>query len=345
MSPRKKQVDASIVLPVGGGKGGIGKSAVAANLAMALARLERRVILVDADLGGSDLHILLGLANDRAGLGELMAGSDLPLASLVRPLPEPRLSFLPGDAMMVATANPSYQKKRKILHSIKGLEADFTLLDLGAGTAITVMDFFLASPLGLLVTTPERPAVLSTFNFLKNAVFRTLEGLFRANSRTRKVLDQFRARSRGPGSGRMSALLEALEEAAPGQGEVARETLATWRPKLILNRVRRMEDFVYARQVERWAADDLGLSLEVLGFIPEDEHARSSTAKGVPALEADPRAPFCRAVALLAWKISPWAGRREEWLAQGDFAGSFERSATEFAPLFPPPGAPSQGQR
>lgn len=142
MALKKQKANPPVVLPVGGGKGGIGKSVITANLGLALARLEHRAIVVDADLGGSDLHNILGQGNDEAGLGEVLTSKDLTVDQVVRPVLEPRFRFVAGDALVVATANPSFQKKRKLLHDIKGLDADFVLLDLGAGTSITVMDFF-----------------------------------------------------------------------------------------------------------------------------------------------------------------------------------------------------------
>lgn len=327
-----------VILPVGGGKGGIGKSTVAANLGLALARLEHPTALIDADLGGSDLHIVLGLANDRPGLGELIASRDSGLEQVVQPALEPRLFFAPGDAMMVATANPSFQKKRKILFAIKKLPQEFVLIDLGPGTAITVMDFYLTSPLSVLVMLPERAAVLATFNFLKNAVFRALERIFRDNAKTAAALEDFRQRSRGPGAVKMKDLVAAIDAAAPGEGRRAARAVGRWRPKLVVNRVRRMDDFVYASQLERWAREDLGISVEVLGFLPEDDVCLEAARQGSPALDLDPRAGFCRAVALVAWHIAQWAGKGLEWQRHLEFAGSFERAATEFAPLFPPPG-------
>ncbi|MGD9124821.1 MAG: P-loop NTPase [Desulfarculaceae bacterium] len=329
---------APVVLPVAGGKGGIGKSALAANLALALARLEQKTVLVDADLGGSDLHNLLGLPNDLPGLGEVLTSKDLPLAQVVHPVLEPGLGFVPGDAMLVATANPSFQKKRKLLHSIKKLKTDFIIMDLGAGTSITVMDFFLTSPLSMVVMLPERPALLNCFNFLKNALFRALDRIFRRNNSTEAVLKEFRSRSRGPGAMKMVDLVQALDKAQPGQGARAKAALDRWRPKLVLNRVRLVDDFVYAGQLERWAREDLGLNLEVLGLVPEDDILREAAAQELPALELNPRSPFCRAVALMGFRISQWAGRPQQWAALKDFAGSFERAATEYAQIFPPPG-------
>ncbi len=340
MAARKLEKSRSVVLPVAGGKGGIGKSALVANLGLALARLDHRVIVVDADLGGSDLHNLLGLENQGPGLGELLTSRDLALAEVIHPVLEPRFRFIPGDAMVVATANPSFQKKRKLLHGLKSLDSDFTLLDLGAGTSITVLDFFLTSPVSLLVMLPERPAVLSAFNFLKNAVFRALRRIFRDNSATAAALDQFQIRSRGPGAMNMAELVEAIDRARPGQGRRARQAVERWRPKLVLNRVRRVDDFIYARRLQGWAREDLGLMVEVVGFLPEDDVVRESAAQNQPALDRDPRAPYCRALALLALHLEPWAGRPQEWAAHRDFSGSFERAATEYAAMFPPPGTP-----
>jgi len=338
MSARLSAKNAAVTLPVGGGKGGIGKSALTANLGLALARLERRVLAVDADLGGSDLHAVLGLANDRPGLGELLTAKGHAVADFVRPALEPRFFFLPGDAMIVATANPSFQKKRKILHAIKAWPADFILLDLGAGASITVMDFFLTSPLSLVVMLPEQPAVMNAFNFLKNAVFRALDRIFRDNAGARAALGDFQTRGRGPGAMKIDELVAAIEKAVPGQGERARRAVGRWRPKLVLNRARRVDDFAFARQLTQWAAEDLGLAIEVLGFLPEDEAVRQAAGQGLPALDLDPRAPFCRAVALLAQRIGQWAGRADEWRAHGAFDDSFQRAATDFAGLFPPPG-------
>ena len=61
------------ILPVAGGKGGVGKSIYSLNIAVTLAKNCKKVVLVDLDLGGSNLHTLLGLKNNQAGLGTYIA--------------------------------------------------------------------------------------------------------------------------------------------------------------------------------------------------------------------------------------------------------------------------------
>ncbi len=345
MAPTGPQ-SAPLVLPVGGGKGGIGKSTLVANLGLALARLEHLTVVVDADLGGSDLHALLGLDNDRPGLGEVLAAGKPGLDQVVYQVLEPRLHFVPGDAMIVGTANPHFQKKRKLLHAIKKLPFEFILLDLGAGTSITTLDFFLTSPLSLLVMQPEQPAVLNAFGFLKSALFRALDRVLRSNAKAAAVLKGFQVRGRGPGSMTVPQLLGELEAAGGEIAALARRAVARWRPKLVLNRVRRLDDFVHAGRLEGWARQDLGLDLEVLGFVPEDDLARDAPGQGRPALDLDPAAPFSRAVAMVALSLAAWAGRPRQWAVAPAPPGSFQEAATAYARLFPPPGesVPTKGE-
>ena len=200
------------------------------------------------------------------------------------------------------------------------------------------MDFFLTSPFSLVVMLPERPAVLSAYNFLKNVLFRALDRIFRDNARTKKVLAEYQSRGKGPGSMNIAELSAALEEALPGAGLRARRAVERWRPKLVLNRVRTIDDFIYARDLQARVASDLGLLVEVMAFLPEDELVRTAAQDGHLALDLDPRAPFCQAVARLALRLTPWVGRANQWLEHRAFEDSFERAATEFGLLFPPPG-------
>lgn len=309
---------------------------ITANLGLALARLEHSTVVVDADLGGSDLHNILGLDNLGPGMGELLTQRGLNLANLIRPIREPRFYFVPGDACLPAATNPRFQKKRKLFYDMNNLPHSFVLLDLGAGSSITITDFFLSSPFSLLVMTPERAAELNAFNFLKNLVYRLLAPLARNNTGFARALAAFQDRGQGPGSGALHKLVDSL--AAEQQARV-KEILEQPRPKLVINRIHKIDEFIQARQVQSWAFNDLGLALEVMAFLPEDANVAQAARQGVPALDLDPRSPFCRAMAMLALKIALWAGKRELWQQQqASIQDSFTRSATEFAAFFPTPG-------
>lgn len=105
----------------------------------------------------------------------------------------------------------------------------------------------------------------------------------------------------------------------------------------MLNLVKRVDDFVYASQLMGWASQGLDLPVEVLGFLPEDDHV-AAAAPGQPALDLDSRAPFCQDVARLGQSIGQWAGRCADWALARGHDGSFERVATEYVGLFLLPG-------
>ena len=65
-----------VIIPIAGGKGGVGKSLLTANLAIALSRMGRRTIAVDLDLGGANLHHFLGVANKYPGIGDFLVARE-----------------------------------------------------------------------------------------------------------------------------------------------------------------------------------------------------------------------------------------------------------------------------
>lgn len=95
------------IIPVAGGKGGVGKSFLTANLAVALANRGHSTIAVDLDLGNSNLHTFLGLENRNPGIGEyLRKATERSLAELVVPTSVPRLGFLPADGVLSGKSRP-----------------------------------------------------------------------------------------------------------------------------------------------------------------------------------------------------------------------------------------------
>ena len=118
------------ILPVASGKGGTGKTVLSGNLGVALARKGKKVILMDLDLGGANLHTCLGIKNDRPGIGDYIYKHVQSLTDIVYPTPVQGLSFIPGDVLLPGTANLDYGTKKKIIRNIKNLNADYILLDL-----------------------------------------------------------------------------------------------------------------------------------------------------------------------------------------------------------------------
>src|ERR1041384_7907896 len=103
------------IITVGGGKGGVGKSIVASNLAVAIAQTGLPVVLADLDLGAANQHLLFGLDQRTPGVRTLLEGKASGLKDALVPTDVPNLSLLAGTGAIVGAANISHQSKLKLI--------------------------------------------------------------------------------------------------------------------------------------------------------------------------------------------------------------------------------------
>jgi flagellar biosynthesis protein FlhG len=164
----------SRIITVGGGKGGVGKSIVALNLAATLAREGWRVVIADLDLGAANQHLLLGLNHPGTGLQALLDKSVGGLQDCLIATPVPNLRLLAGTNGVLGAANITHRQKLVLLHKLRALEADLVVVDVGAGVGYNVLDFFDLGSRKLIVTTPQVTAIHDAYSFLKSAALRVL---------------------------------------------------------------------------------------------------------------------------------------------------------------------------
>lgn len=182
VDPVPESSSRSRIIAVGGAKGGIGKSVFAANLGTVLSSLGFKVIMVDLDLGGSDLHIYLGHRQmPEITLNDFLNRKiDCLTKATVGCDQGPTL--IAGNAAELGSANIPFQKKMRLIESIRKMSADYVILDLGGGTDFNTLDFFLAADLGIVLTTLDQAAYLEAYAFIKTALQRKLTRLFAADS-------------------------------------------------------------------------------------------------------------------------------------------------------------------
>ncbi|HVP40214.1 MAG TPA: P-loop NTPase [Candidatus Saccharimonadales bacterium] len=160
---------------VGGGKGGTGKSVISSLLAIWLARFGKRVVLLDADLGGANLHSLLGLKLPAFTLHDFIEKRVATLEEVALDTGVPNLRLISGATDILSVANPKYGQKTRLLNAVHRLSADVVLLDLGAGTHYNTLDFALLADTVLAVMTPQMTSIENAYGFIKGMLYRRLE--------------------------------------------------------------------------------------------------------------------------------------------------------------------------
>ena len=299
-SPREA---APRICPIASGKGGVGKSILTANLGIALASQGRRVTIVDLDLGGSNLHSLIGIENTGVGIGGYSSRVFSSIEDIVLETPYPGLKLIAGDSLHPGSANIPWWFKQRLLKELRSLSTDLILIDLGAGSSYNTLDFFLISQSGLLVTTPEPTAMVNGYSFVKNVFFRLLHRLFPARSPERQFIGEWSSRQHQHGEGTSKDIIPALEVRFPGSGSRARSLMESMRFGLVMNDYHSPSEESLWRNLCSAAKKNLGLSLEHLGSLPHDDTVRQSTFNRIPVARSQQDGPFAAALADTADKI------------------------------------------
>ncbi len=283
-----------IIWPLAGGKGGTGKSTLTANMGVALALLGYKVILVDGDLGGADLHLFFNQIAPPRSISNFLTKDVETLRDVVLPTPSANLKIVCGGNEMVGLANLPYMVKEKLLRHIRDLDADFILLDLGAGTSYNTLDLFSLSDQGMIVCTPEPQARVDAYRFIKNTVYRKLRRRFAKNEDIRKgVIERF-ATGSGRKSGRIRELLELIYAADETAGVEAETLLRAFRPKLILNRVRNKRQVEEAQRFIVLVKEYLSTEMKYVGYVRSDMKILDACERRRPLLIESPKSPSAR---------------------------------------------------
>ncbi|NBF39286.1 MAG: P-loop NTPase [Spirochaetes bacterium] len=274
------------VIPIASGKGGVGKSILSANLGIMLAAYGRRTVLIDLDLGGSNLHTYLGLKNRQSGIGNYVSDKSLDFNSLLSDTPYTNLKFVAGDVLVSGTANLMHSQRKGLISRIEKIDADFVILDLGSGTGLNVIDFFLIANAGIIVSTPQTPAILNAYNFLKNAVFRQLQ---RSLNSPKKVVNYLKdvVKDKKPGATpTISQILDKIEGISAKAGAEARAQVDGLLPHLVLNMGESPEDLEIGYSLRDLVGRNLGVSIGCLGFVYQDK-AVAAALKGLKPVVVD----------------------------------------------------------
>jgi len=295
------------VLAVIGGRGGVGASSLAINLGVYLAQLGRRVLLIDADPTGAELHTLLGL--DLPSLPMSEDDSD-DFEMEPRPTPVPGLLLLPQAYRIGSTLPIRPGRKPRWARRLRHLDVDYVLLDLGAGTAPSTLDLLLTADQAVVVTTPEPPSV--------EASYRLLRALFLRALRRSLVEDRFKMRMVERAQAELSALpspidlVRTIARYDTAVGARAAMELSQLRPRLVVNNLRLRTDSDLGQAMVDMSHRYLGVRLDHLGHIEQDDAVWLSVVRRRPLLIDSPTSKSARNVERIARRLLALASARSE---------------------------------
>jgi flagellar biosynthesis protein FlhG len=291
-SPRKWP-RARRIIAVGGGKGGIGKSLISANLGIELARRGKRVALVDADLGGANLHTTLGIDVPKRTLTDFIERRVARIDDVVTPTGIENLGLISGALDHLDAANPRYAQKMRFLRHVQQMDVDYAILDLGAGTHTNVLDFFLVSDHGILVLVPEPTAVENAYRFIKAAFWRRMRNVaqvFGYDALIKAVMATGTFKS-------PVDLIATVTEKDPEAGANLDRQLSTFRPRLVVNQARTVQEADIGRSVVAAWRKYFGLEMDYLGHIQYDSDMWRTVRARRPLLVERPESEAARSFA------------------------------------------------
>ena len=159
-SPRNTRI-----IAVSSGKGGVGKTNIAINMAIAYGQLGRKVIVMDADLGLANVHVILGVIPQYTLYNLIRKQKTMREILLDTPY---GIQFVAGAAGFAKIANLTEEERKVFIDEMLELgNADVIIIDTGAGVSDNVLSFIAAADDAIIVTTPEPTAITDAYGIIK----------------------------------------------------------------------------------------------------------------------------------------------------------------------------------
>jgi flagellar biosynthesis protein FlhG len=334
-----------------GAKGGVGTSLFSANLAIYLATIGKRVLAVDADPAGSDLHATLGVgplvapyiapapafgAEDES----LFAGTELDAAMVnTLPLRDPIEGPVPGLDLIDGGLSEPHRgsARRSSLRELHGrlakLDADFAVVDLGSTASDAAVRFWCNAGYRLAVTMPEPNAVTGLYRLVRktfaHVAFDNVE-----DEDDRNVLHAAFAKA---GHTPIPADIAALvQRESPALGHELRDWMSSLEFSFIVNQARLRADLDLGDQIGVAVRRRFGVHLKYLGYVEHDDAVRTTSRKRRPLLLESPGSRASRNIEKIARRLFAAGDSRRDRTPWRDVPGNshydvleVERGATD----------------
>ncbi|MDB4982161.1 MAG: heat shock protein DnaJ domain protein, partial [Myxococcales bacterium] len=299
------------ILAFAAGRGGTGKTLLAANVAVYLAQTGKKVVAIDADPAGGSLHLLLGTPRPPRGFGEFLRARVEGLTELIVDTPVAGVGIIGGEGAAFGSMRPK-QTAKSLLAAIAELEVDYVVLDLGPPDSTLTLDLWLAADVPVVVTLPDPASIEATYRFVKSGFVRRL--------RATRGLDKLVTNPQGPPRAALDLLRAAREGAGPA--ERLEQEMRRYRPRFVVNQTRTLPDLKLGGWMQAAARRRLGHPFEYLGHVESDETVWLAARRRRPLMAEYPDAKVAKNIERIARRVLSSESERER-----------ERATTPTGPL------------
>jgi flagellar biosynthesis protein FlhG len=290
----KTSEEAPRVVAFGSGKGGVGKSLLAANVGVFLATLGKRVVLVDAAFGSANLHSFVGVAEPQRTLADMLVHRGFTLDKVVAGTAVPGLEIVAGRHDPAWTANPRARQLARLRDQLRKLTADYVVIDCASGTGTGPLDLLLLADNAVVVLSPEPSSVELGYRLLRAMFLRRMRQLA---LHTELRLDDSELRSFAGGiPSPLDLYRRALDS---GQDELAKRLKAEMlnlRPQLLFNNVRSKSDMDLGRAMAGAVRRVIGLPVRYLGYLEYDDAVWVALRRGRSLLIEHPESRVAKCI-------------------------------------------------
>ena len=315
------------IVAIAAGRGGAGKSLLAANIAVYLAQIGKRVVAVDADPAGGTLNHMLGTPRPGRGFGSFLRGRVETLEELAVDTPVAGVRLIAGETLAFGSPR-SKMNSKAVLAAMRSISADTIVVDLGPPDSALGLDLWLGADVSILVTLADSASIEATYRFVKSAFLRLLRGergLDKLQSQVGRplpaALDLYRmalefSRSareddagvpapEPAGTARPTGTLGAAKPLGkiPAVAGAVAQAMARFRPRFVVGQTRSLGDTKLGPQMAMAAHRRLGHSFDYLGHVEWDETVAAATRRHRPVMAEFPEAKVCRNIEKIVRRI------------------------------------------
>ncbi len=266
--PLSQPIRSPKIIAVGSGKGGVGKTFFAANLGYQLAAQTKSVVLLDANFGSPSIHNYFNIPNPKTNLKELILNPDRDINQLSFETGVSKLKIICGSPGTLGISENAHIIASRLIRSIRKLNTDYAIVDLGTGTNLSDIILFLQADEGIIVTNPEPTSIQEAFNFFKFCLLKKLETIIKGQPELMAQID----RAYDHFDDAIGKNLKSLIFGLNSTNNRLKHKFQNFKPGFLLNMVYKNSELIEATAFQMAIEEFFGIRLKFWGgihFYPE----------------------------------------------------------------------------